>query len=62
MSGEHKDARARGSSGRSARVAPVSRPDTHMIADMQRCSMKGRAIVMQTGIQTPASTQLIKFS
>lgn len=37
-------------------VAPVSRPDTVMIADIIRCSMNGRAITMHSGIQWPALT------
>ena len=37
-------------------VAPVSRPDTVMMADIAMCSMNGRAITISIGSQTPAST------
>ena len=37
-------------------VAPVSRPDTVMMADIAMCSMNGRAITISIGSQTPALT------
>ena len=42
-------------------VAPVSRPDTVMMADIIRCSMNGRAITMQNGTQQPDSTASTRF-
>ena len=35
-------------------VAPVSRPETAMTADIIRCSMKGRAMMISTGSHLPA--------
>ena len=36
-------------------VAPVSRPATAITADIMRCSMNGRAMTSDTGIQMPFS-------
>ena len=37
------------------RVAPVSRPATHMMADIIRCSMNGRAMMISSGSHSPAA-------
>ena len=41
------------------RVAPVSRPATHMMADIIRCSMNGRAMMISSGSQSPAAILVV---